>query len=688
MRLQPLFRFAVLADSHVNPSEAELISPFESHRQTNARLRHVVDALNQLEPAFSIHVGDMVHPVPEAVSYSQAVEQFKAAISELHHPVHLVPGNHDIGDKRADYVPAGVIREEYVRQYSEHFGAHFYSFDVRGCHFVVINSSLLNSGLADEAMQRAWLLEDIRRHAGKRIFLFTHYPPFIAAADEPGHYDNIDEPGRSWLLGVIETHGISAVFTGHVHNFFYNRIGGTDIISMPSTAFVRADYTEMFRVGQPPENENGRNDIAKLGVMLVEVYEDGIVPQFIRTYEGAGARRQPAQRYWPALHPGAGDTPSLGLDLRYAWAETAEVPYSSMLDEFRRKKARNDYPILSLWEMGIRRIRVPLDDLLDADTRARVVAMAAHGSRFTVFRFGVPSLAEVEILRQHAHCVSALEIILKWPLEQGTAAMLADIRRQVRRPLFISKFWNATGQSKDGKQIKLLVDHGFEAGTGTMDTALPDAEPVRAVDGLVFRVSRATPARTGIRSAVESARQLALRAQVHLRLANDSPAVAENDEWSNAMRMLEGAVCSLYYKDATIFLDTFSDVDRGYFPRAGLVDRRFNPRLGSKLLRTFNGAILPVAADIKNLEWCECEEALVAILDGGARSLAVIMPHKEGAIDSLTGCPTLLARANARIKITDLVHGGESETGTASGDSRTCLYFDEPLRHPALLELY
>ena len=40
---------------------------------------------------------------------------------------------------------------------------------------------------------------------------------------------------------------------GVVHNWFYNRVGSTECYILPSIAFVRHDYTEMFRVGPGPE---------------------------------------------------------------------------------------------------------------------------------------------------------------------------------------------------------------------------------------------------------------------------------------------------------------------------------------------------------------------------------------------------------------------------------------------------
>jgi hypothetical protein len=35
-------------------------------------------------------------------------------------------------------------------------------------------------------------------------------------------------------------------------------------------------------------------------------------------------------------------------------------------------------------------------------------------------------------------------------------------------------------------------------------------------------------------------------------------------------------------RNVQLILDTFADIDRGYFARSGLVDRRYNPKLGSR----------------------------------------------------------------------------------------------------------
>lgn len=655
------FRFAVIADTHVNPSEQDLISPFESHRLTNERLRHTVRVLNSLQPDLVVHVGDMVHPVPEAVTYPQAVARFREAMSGLKAPLKVVPGNHDIGDKQADFVPAGSIQPGYIDLYREHFGDDFHAFDAGGCRFVVINTSLINSGLPQEQQQATWLERELSAHAGRRLFLCIHYPPFIAEASEPGHYDNIDEPGRGWLMEVIRNHRVTAVFTGHVHNFFFNRIGETPVFSMPSTAFVRGDYSELFAVGQPASHENGRNDTSKLAVLVIDVHEDRIVPQFIRTLDGGDAGAQRAQRDWPLLPPAAGSPAALGIDLRYSWSELHEIPYSSMLDEFRRKLARNDYPILALWEMGIGKLRVPIDDLCREQPCDRMLAMAAQGSRFTVFCFGWPDALTMAHIARHRAMLHAVEVVVKWPLPPDLSQRLGVLASEAGVPVHLSRFWSASGHSRDGKQIKLLVDHGFAGASDETAGELVQAVGPGAVQGLVFRIPRSVSPRQGILDAVQRTAPWGVRAQVHVRLADDSPAVGHPDVHETELRVLEAAFCAQALPQADVFIDTLSDVDRGYFPRAGLVDRRFNPRSAGHALRNLHG-VLSGMGPLTSLEWSMADDVLVGRVDAGVRHLALVLGASGKPADpaAALAVPGLVLR-----RIVVLATGDEIDPGSS-----------------------
>ena len=110
-----------------------------------------------------------------------------------------------------------------------------------------------------------------------------HHPPFINHPSEIEHYDNLGEPGRSWLLSFLEEYEVEAVFCGHAHNYFYNLHNNTDLYTLPSITFVRPDFSAMFHVS-PADAENGRNDVNKLGFSLLDIHERGHRLSSIRTY--------------------------------------------------------------------------------------------------------------------------------------------------------------------------------------------------------------------------------------------------------------------------------------------------------------------------------------------------------------------------------------------------------------------
>ena len=102
--------------------------------------------------------------------------------------------------------------------YTEIILAKIFSFDYENCHFVIINSPNQFRG-PREIKQANWLEADLKENRSKRIFLFSHYPLYVSNPKEPESYDNVDEPGRSWLINLIETYKPEALFTAHVHNF-------------------------------------------------------------------------------------------------------------------------------------------------------------------------------------------------------------------------------------------------------------------------------------------------------------------------------------------------------------------------------------------------------------------------------------------------------------------------------------
>src|SRR5690606_32972975 len=107
----PVFSFVVVADTHINEDESLSSSPYQTNALANARARYVFRDIAAMSPAprFVVHLGDIVHPVPSLPSFMQAVENFRSISSSVKVPIHLVPGNHDVGDKRVQGMPADQV---------------------------------------------------------------------------------------------------------------------------------------------------------------------------------------------------------------------------------------------------------------------------------------------------------------------------------------------------------------------------------------------------------------------------------------------------------------------------------------------------------------------------------------------------------------------------------------------------
>ena len=274
------FKFGIITDTHIRSPKGDDSSPYAVNEKANDRARYAVQLLAGQNPDFVIHLGDMVHPLPHMAAYADAAREAKKIFSPLMPNLKFVPGNHDIGDKPSLVSPAGPADKNSLNVYRQHFGEDYYSFEFKNIQFIVMNSSLVNNS-KEEQLQKKWLETKLATTKNNRTFLFSHYPPFISEPSEDSHYDNYSEPGRKWLLGLAKKYNIEAIFSGHVHHFFLNRLGKTKLYCHPATSFTRQDYSAMFP-GQV-EVDYGRDDKGKYGVSIVTVGQDSHKFHFIQT---------------------------------------------------------------------------------------------------------------------------------------------------------------------------------------------------------------------------------------------------------------------------------------------------------------------------------------------------------------------------------------------------------------------
>jgi len=652
-----LFTFAVITDTHLNQGEDDCNSPFQVNRLANARMRHVVRDLNARDLAFVVNLGDLVHPVPAIPHlYEAAAARFHEQVAQLEHPLYLTPGNHDVGDKPNDWAPAAGVAEAHLALWDKHFGKQYQSFDHGDCHFAIINAQIINSGFAAEEQQRAWLESDLRANAGRRIFLCSHYPPFFSRPDEEENYDNIGEPGRSWMLGLLREHCVEALFIGHVHNFWFYRYANTDCYLLPSTAFVRQDYSEMYRVVPTTDAEFGRNDKPKLGYFLVHVHEGGHICEPVRTYGAAIAAGSPVVGPPPRVepvHPRLNRFGDFGFDMRQNWMEIIEIPPTGGLDEFDRKEVRNDYPLLALWEMGVRKVRVPLRDLLQADNRQRLRELISHGHEFTLFSFGDPEPHHRELIRANRDIFAAWEICVNWDVLARIVGGIGEIARDVAIPVYLSRLRSIDEQRTEAGKYYHAINQGFTPEDGEqMALLLAHPELQGAVAGFVFRLTMDRAPWDAAAMAHAMARDLGVAASMHLRMSGANPALETADETELVNRVAEAMAAAAAFDRVRVYADTLADNDRGYFPRLGVLDRLWNPRPGSHVVRNMNAALNTLQGPLTGGEPGDCpggrhitlrgenNTAVLALPEASATEMAVPVPHGETAariIDLGTG---------------------------------------------------
>ena len=589
-----LFSFGCISDTHINEEEDSSASPYETNTLANPRARYAVNLLNEENCDFIVHLGDIINPVPHLQTYSKAVEKSRAIFSACKAPMHCVPGNHDVGDKPLDWMPAGNASVEGLDQYERLIGKHYFSLTKDGFHFIFLNAQVFNSLFLTNLAQKKWLKEEMVKagEKGNRIFLFLHYPPFITIPEELSNYDNLDEPDRSFLLNLCVEYQVEAIFAGHVHNLGYNRYRTTDIYTLPSTSFFRLDYTEMFRDRPGPKDEYGRNDVGKMGVGVVRIYEKGHVFQWKRTMGRTldSEETLPDKRKQQVFHSMEGDPVPVGMDLKHPWTEQMWIPANGVLEEFDRKLVRNDYGLFAIWEMGVNRLRIPLQDITLEENRQRIEAVRTKGCIFTAYCYGIPEDEQGDMLIQHGHLLDSLEIVLKPNRLQlnriaSTLEALTRFKERSEVPLFLSILWGVN-EYGEVTTFKHIVDHGFQ---GDEKKRIEDLLFIpglkEAFRGLYFRINADEPILDTMMKIDAIASIAGLEAHVQIRLAGNTLREVKTDEDEMIHRITEAVAGSFYCTHCTVFFDTFIDVDRSYFVRTGFYDRLYNPKRPARIFR-------------------------------------------------------------------------------------------------------
>ena len=368
------FECAVIADTHYMIDVGERPLEFESRRKQTQRAGIALQQVATIGADLVIHMGDLVQEYPETPDFKRAMVEARDQIRASNIYPHYVAGNHDVGDKADPTMPTHAATAESLAFFHDLFGPSYYSFDRDLCHFIVLNSQIFNSKIAESDAQWQWFESDLATHKNQRLFLFFHLPLYLWDKNEPGlgHYDNINPPDRDRLLALIQKYKIELLFAAHVHYPFYDQIGKTRYFIAPSTSFTRPGFGHLYASAPPPEQ--GRDDIGKLGFYLLRIRADHTDIHFIRT---KGEIKRPARDHLITCTSTNLSSP-IGITLRHPITPIAELPiaYPSTV----RQKTRNDQHFLACHRTRCQIcVRFPWRDLRDPFQRTRLEMLCSEG---------------------------------------------------------------------------------------------------------------------------------------------------------------------------------------------------------------------------------------------------------------------------------------------------------------------
>ena len=232
------FTFAYISDSHIQHIKG---SQFVNNWDRGL-IRAVAETnLMQPKPDFVVFGGDLAQLGSKA-----ELDHGAEMLSKLNYKTYSVLGEHDY------YLDLG----EY---WSELFGDHYYSWDHKGVHFIVLNSivtfdewtfdrwptaeqrMLEMAGLDNPNgspfmvgdVQRAWLAKDLENVSKDTpVVVFSHSP--IQKLYKGWNFWTDD---AEQIQALLEPFTDATVIYGHVHQIQYNQIGNISFHAVMATAW-------------------------------------------------------------------------------------------------------------------------------------------------------------------------------------------------------------------------------------------------------------------------------------------------------------------------------------------------------------------------------------------------------------------------------------------------------------------
>lgn len=581
----------IISDTHYMLDLGSEPLEFESRRKQTPRAATAFATAAKLDVPLVFHLGDLVQEYPETPRFNQAMDEALAQIRASGLTLQQVAGNHDVGDKPDATMPTEPVTADSLAGYLERFGPSYYTVELStvesgGCAFIVLNSQIMNSDLPAAAEQRVWLEEELEKQRGKRLFVLLHLPPYLFDRREKslGHYENVAEPDRGWLLDLLQQHGVERLFAGHVHTTFYDRIGQVRYLVCNSTSFTRPGFCYQFTSGPLPER--GRDDTPKMGFYLLRILPDRSDVHFLRTKGACRIEDVVApQRQLLITRTSAGlqDSP-LGLTARQALVTQHEVPLA--WPGSIRERIRNDYPTLACLELGVQTLRVPWEDVVDSFQSKRLALLRAEGLQVVATHLWGDGTPIADYLNTYADAIDGWEVQLPGELYPSDAQWreLQTLIAATGRPCSLSPVM--PNEQVPGKQHP-RTRFGYRA-EELAQLAAESQQAGVAISGVLCRVPwEVQPWDVALHLQNLMAEHETI-AGWSVDLAVELPWV---DDHRNSARAADALLAAALLGQGTLYLEPLLEMDRTMDTSHGLLDTFCNRRTAYEVVRSLNSLL-------------------------------------------------------------------------------------------------
>lgn len=617
---EALVEFVVVSDTHYMLDQEGEPVRFESRRQQSERARVALRQIGALKTDFVIHLGDLVGEYPDTPTFYKAMLEARTQLEASGIQLKTIPGNHDLGDKADPTMPTSPVTEKLLSWYHQEIGPSWFSFDQKNCHFVCLNSQIMNTNLPQADQQHKWVEQDLKNNSGKRIFLFMHLPPYISTPEEAfrGNYDNLDEPARSWLLDLTDRYSVEILFAAHVHMGVLDYYRKTRYFVARSTSFTRPGFSYMYTVG--PLEERGRNDTGKLGFYLVRIREEHTDIHFLRT-EGAITVPETADRQSKLVTctPATFSKARVGVTLREMLTPTAEIPLS--WPNSIRQKLRNDYPLLACLEMGIKSIRTQWDDLEDTLQTQRLTLIRNEGVDITPTSIWSEKFNLLEQIQKHASQIDVWEIQSPgstWP-PQDCVTAIRKCNEESSLPLRLSAV--IPGVKSAGK-------HFPRTRFGFLIQEIEQIDKHLVQENLQIQRLHCLLSESDSWKDLLKVHQMGPFQQVE---AIDFSLSFSDDDLKNANCTAEALLALTLLPNSILYFDPLVDLDRSKDVNHGLIDRVCNPRPAFHVVKCMNTILFSPKIDYTVFKpWQEEQDGIsIRTLQKSKEFFSLLLPNTE-----------------------------------------------------------